>query len=228
MIQMLSSLLFCPPSLPQFTSLEPGTTRPTILPFLSSPLLSLSFPSLILSSFDFIYIYISVFFLPSFHFHETERREKERESFGLTRAAFSTGFFPRLTQHSGDDGIKGSSIIRPPNHSTLRLENPRILFFSPLFFFFFLLLPLSNLSLPLALPSSLPPLHCLFYPPVSSIPTISSFLSYVYNVPRIFPRRSPRPLSSFGSSRIPFTPTFPFWIHCKQTHERKREESKVF
>lgn len=80
MIQMLSSLLFCPSSLPQSTSLEPGTTRPTILPFLSSPLLSLSFPSLILSSFDFIYIYPSSFFLPSIFTRQKEERKRERVS----------------------------------------------------------------------------------------------------------------------------------------------------
>lgn len=85
MIQMLSSLLFCPPSslLPPIHI--PRTTRTTILPFLalSSPLLlSLrsSFLFLRFYIYIYIYIYISIFFLPSFHFHEKEREREFRSN----------------------------------------------------------------------------------------------------------------------------------------------------
>lgn len=145
---MLSSLLFSSPSPIRPLWYEPPATI-FLLP------LSNSF---LLPSFS-----LSIFLL----FRSTR-------STGPTWAAFSVGFFPRLTQHSGDDGIKGSSIIRPPNHSTLRLENPRILFFLSF---------LPNLPFPPALP--ILPVSLSLSPPLYPLPFLTPshhHLSYVYNV----------------------------------------------
>lgn len=175
---------------------------------------------------------------------ERERESEMRESFGLTRAAFSAGFFPRLTQHSGDDGIKGSSIIRPPNHSTLRLENPRILFF-PL-----PLLPpqspfsacpsiLPSSSQPASLSLSPNPLTRLSFPSPTPLhyTTLTTSSSLTYTMFRVFfsgAHLLSLPRSSFASQRPPsHHPSRPVTILSSSfgstvNKRTNAEESKVF
>lgn len=145
---------------------------------------SLCFP---FSPFSFVspfFLRLYIRLLPHFAilFEKTETRQRQRqERSNLNRFLRRAGFFPRLTQHSEDDGIKGSSIIRPPNHSTLRLENPRILFsFLP------------NLPFPLALPSlspaslSLSPNPYEFLLSAQPLYTLTTSSSLTYTMFRVF------------------------------------------
>lgn len=123
------------------------------------------------------------------------------------------------------------------DHPTTRLFVSRILesfFFSLSFLFLLFSSPSSPQSLSSACPS-IPRFTVSFSPqsPPPRSPPPPPPSSLTYTMFRVFflaahldpPLPPPRPLVHPEPLSPPLSP---FWIHCKQTHERKREESKSF